>query len=863
MSLTPGTRFGIYEISARAGKGGMGEVYVARDPKLRRDVAIKVLPDDLAGDPARLTRFEREARVLASLNHPHIAHIYGLEHADGIPALVMELVVGPTLADRIHSEPMSLEEALRIARQIAAALEAAHEQGIVHRDLKPSNIKLTSHGDVKVLDFGLATMREVEPALLANLPTQEISSPNVIVGTPAYMAPEQAKGERATHAADVWAFGCVLFALLSGRPPFEGTTTTEILADVLKSEPDWARLPADTPPAIRRTLRRCLAKDVQARFHHIADVRLALEDVEETAPAIRAHKPVWRERAAWILATVGIAAAAIFFAQRSSAPSEWRLDIVTPPEADAGGIALSPDGTNIAYTALEKGVPYLYVRSLENGLVTPLADTQGAALPFWSPAGDALGFFAESRLKRVTLATGVVRDLAIATLSPAGGSWNRDGVILFAPNIRGRLLRVPAAGGDVTEVLAQARSPRFLADGRRFLFLTLTGVSAGSLDSSDVTVVSDKIGWFAHPGPPGYLTFMKRGRTGQLFVQAFDQDTLTLSGAETVVAERTQTSTDGVTASVTVSATGTIAVRETPTAEVQPRRISEFDRTGKELRTFADGGLSPAVSPDFSYLAVNRLMASNNAMYLLELARGLRMPFTAGPADQTAIWSPDGRNIVFATARRGPVEMFIKPADGGGEERPVIEKPPDENSRVPTDWAEDMMLFRENSPVTNFDVYALPMSGADRQPVPVINSEASERDAQFSPDTKWVAYESDKSGRSEIYLTRFAVHGPQFQISPEGGAQVRWNPSNRNELFYVALDGRLMSIRLEFNKDDTSVKAFDPVELFQTRIGMVIQGAQKQQYVVSRDGQRFLVSNVIEEALSPITVILNWKPRQN
>jgi len=653
--LTPGTRFGIYDIGARAGKGGMGEVYVARDSKLGRDVAIKVLPDELAGDPMRLARFEREARVLASLNHPHIAHIYGLEHADGIPALVMELVDGPTLADQLAAKPIPLQEALRLARQIAEALEAAHEQGIVHRDLKPSNIKLTSHGDVKVLDFGLATMRE-EAAPVADLPTQEISSPNTIVGTPAYMAPEQAKGEPATHAADVWAFGCVVFALLSGKPPFGGTTTTEILAEVLKSEPDWRRLPADTPPAIRRTLRRCLAKDVQARFHHIADVRLALEDAEETAPTMRARTSAWRERAAWILATAGVAAAVLLFAQRFAAPAERRFDIVTPPEADAGGIALSPDGTNLAYTALQKGVPYLYVRSLENGSVRSLADTQGAALPFWSPAGDAIGFFADSRLKRINLSTGVVRILSTATLSPAGGSWNSNDTILFSPSIRGRLLRVSAQGGETSQVLAKGQSPRFLSDGRHFLFLDGYSIAVGSLDSTDVTPLPDKLLWFAVPGPPGYLTFMKAGGN-QLFVQAFDETALTLSGVETVIAERVQTATDGVSASVSVSPAGVIAVRET-VGDVQPRRVSEFDRAGNEVRKFGElGGLSPAASPNFDYIVVNR-GTPGNALYLLELARGFLMPFTSGPADQTAIWSPDGKNIVFATARRGLVEMF-------------------------------------------------------------------------------------------------------------------------------------------------------------------------------------------------------------
>jgi Tol biopolymer transport system component/predicted Ser/Thr protein kinase len=858
--LTPGTRFGIYEIGAQAGKGGMGEVYVARDSKLGRDVAIKVLPESMAMEPARLARFEREARLLAALNHPHIAQIYGLEHADGVPALVMELVDGPTLADRIATNRPSLLEAAGIARQIATALEAAHEQGIVHRDLKPANIKLTSRGEVKVLDFGLATVRE-QPSAAADLPTQEVSSANAIVGTPAYMSPEQAKGEPATHAADVWAFGCVLFALLCGRPPFDGASSTEVLAGILKSEPDWSRLPAETPPAIRRLLRRCLAKDVRARFHHIADVRLALDDVEDAQAATPVRGTAWKERAAWIAATVGLAAAMIVFAQRPDAPPERRFDIVTPPEADAGGIALPADGTRIAYTALAKGVPYLYVRSLENGSVRTLAGTEGAALPFWSPAGDALAFFAQSRLKRVDLLTGAVQSLAQATLSPGGGSWNADGIIVFAPSIRGRILRVPAEGGEVTQVLAEGRSPRFLSDGRRFLFLGLPGISVGSLDSPGVTPVSDKVAGLALPGPPGYLTFMKTGGGGRVFVQAFDEQALTLTGAETVIAERVQSATDGVSASAAVSQTGIIAVRDVSDTDVQARRIGEFDRAGVEIRRFERGGLSPSASPNFDYVAVSRA-TEGNAVYLLELARGVLAPFTSGPADQTALWSPDGRHIVFATARRKRVEMFIKPVDGG-EEQPLLDPPPDLNSRVATDWVGDLLLFRANSPDTNYDVYALPMAGADRRPIPVVRTEASERDAQFSPDTKWVAYETDKSGRSEIYLTRFPGRGREFRISPDGGAQVRWNPANRNELFYVSLDGRLMSIRLEFTSDDAAVEAPGPVPLFQTQIGTVVQGAQKQQYVVSRDGQRFLVSNVIEEALSPIRLILNWKPRSN
>jgi Tol biopolymer transport system component len=859
----PTTRLGHYEIVAPIGKGGMGEVYRALDTNLGRQVAIKILPDIFASDPERLARFEREAKTLATLNHSNIAQIYGFEKADGIRVLVMELVEGETLADRIARGPVPLNEALAFARQILDAIEAAHDQGIVHRDLKPANIKVRGDGTVKVLDFGLAATRVRTSTDVSDQPTQEmISSPGIIVGTPSYMAPEQARSGTADHPADVWAFGCVLFELLAGTPPFRGKTSTEILAEVLKADPRWDNLPADTSSAIRRVLRRCLEKDVRSRFHDVADIRIAIEDAAETPDPVRpSARSRWPHRAAWGVALLGIASAGALFVRQPLMPPETRVDIVTPPEADAGGIALSPDGTKIAYTALNNGVPYLYVRLLENGSVRAIRGTEGAALPFWSPSGQSLAFFAESRLNRVDLGTDVIQPLAAATLSPAGGSWNKDGTIVFAPNIRGRILRVQDSGGEVIVVNPEGRSPRFLADGRRFLFLGEGGAYVGSLDTPEVKLLSETWNTFARSGPPGYIMFMRPGAPGRLYIQRFDEDQLSLTGAETVLAGRVHASTDGASASVTVSENGVIAFREVSTVDAQPRRISEFDRSGTETRRIGElGGLSPTSSPKGDYVAVNRATGGGNAIWLLELARGILTPFTAGPVDQTSVWSPDGREIVFASARRGFVEMFIKSADGG-EEKPLIDPPPNKNSRVPTDWAGDFLLMRENS--GNFDIYALPMRGNERQPIPVLRTEYSERDAQFSPDMKWIAYESNKTGLSEIYMTRFRGTGREFPVSTNGGAQVRWNPANRNELFYVALDARLMSVTLEFGPDDTTVRGLIPVALFQTRIGTVVQGAQKQQYLVSKDGRRFLVSNVIEDALSPITLILNWKPPAN
>jgi Tol biopolymer transport system component len=853
-----GQRLGPYTIGARLGGGGMGEVYRARDAQLGRDVAIKLLPPIFAADPERLTRFRREAQILASLNHPNIGAIYGLEESGCVTALVMELVEGEDLSQRLARGAVPLDQALAIARQIADALEGAHAQGVVHRDLKPANIRVRSDGTVKVLDFGLAKAQVLASAdASAQVTEAVVSGPGMVLGTPAYMAPEQARGEPAARAADVWGFGCVLFELLSGTPPFRGTTSTEVLAEILKGEPDWAALPAGTPLAIRRVLRRCLAKDVRSRFHDVADVRIALEDATDTqATAVPATRSRLWERVALGIALLAIAAAVVLFMRQPSIPGERRVDIVTPPEADAGGIALSADGSRIAYTALIDGVPFLYVRSLETGGVRAVPGTGGAALPFWSPDGQFVAFFAESQLKTVNLSSGAIQRLATATLSPAGGSWSRNGTIVFAPSIQGRILRVRQSGADVAEVRPSGRSPRFLADGRRFLFLEYEGVFVGSLDSPDVQLVSEAWRW-AIPELTGYIVFRKKGSEQRLFIQRFDEDRLTVTGAETVLAP-VNVSTDGNAASASVSPSGVIAFREVSAADAQPRRLSEFDRSGKELRRITEtAGLSPTSSPDGRYVAVNRTLGGNS-LWLVELARGLPTRFTDGPADQVSVWSADGREIAFASARRDFVEIFIKPLDGAAE-KPLLDPPPDTHGRVPTDWAGGVLLIRENNGA-NFDIYAVPTRGSDQRLKPIVRTEYSERDAQFSPDMHWIAYESNKSGQSEIYMTRYPEPGREFPVSTKGGAQVRWNPANRNELFYVSLDGKLMSTTLEFSADGTTVTPLNPVALFQARIGAVLQAAQKQQYVVSRDGQRFFISTVIEEGLSPITLILNWKP---
>jgi serine/threonine protein kinase len=485
-STLTGRRLGAYQVHSRIGAGGMGEVYRARDTKLGRDVAIKILPRLFTSDPERLARFEREARVLASLNHPHIGAIYGLEDADGLPALVLELVDGETLADRIARGPIPLTDALAIARQIADALEAAHERDIVHRDVKPANIKVTPNGVVKVLDFGLAKISDAASGGASSLraTTPAVSTPGVILGTAAYMSPEQAKGKEAGRTSDVWAFGCVLYELLTGRRVFEGVTAGEVLGEVLKTEPDWGALPDESPESIRRLLRRCLQKEPRSRLHDMADVRLEIEDAQIAPTGAESQRLVTVRPRTWplwtALACVTFVAVAIVMwviRARPTAP-EVRLEVTTPPSSDPVSLAVSPDGERIVFSAGAEDDSRLWVRALNSVSTQTLTGTRGARFPFWSPDSRSIGFFADGKLKRIDVDSGAVDVLADASMG-RGGTWNQDGVILFTQNTGGSIVRVSASGGSQSpQILGEAqggfqRFPQFLPDGRHFLYYVI------------------------------------------------------------------------------------------------------------------------------------------------------------------------------------------------------------------------------------------------------------------------------------------------------------------------------------------------------------------------------------------------------
>jgi serine/threonine protein kinase len=873
-SLMIGRRIGVFEIEGLLGAGGMGEVYRARDTRLGREVAIKILPRLFRNDPGRVARFQREARVLASLNHPHIGAIYGVEDADDVSALVMELVDGDDLSERLASARMPLHDALTIARQITEALEAAHAQGVVHRDLKPANIKIRQDRTVKVLDFGLA---KLAPAGENATPTA--TQAGAVMGTPAYMSPEQARGEGAGPQTDIWSFGVVLYELLAGMSPFSRGTVTETLASVLGTHPDYSLLPADTPASVRHLVRRCLEKDRKRRLQHIGDARIDLEDalaaqagdaasgsaaaladvvpsVVPTSTSATPSRP--RERAAWIALVslmAAIAAIAVGWAFRPIAPPpQTHLEIVTPPSRNPASFALSPDGRTIVYEATGEDGSRLWLRPLDSATGRPLAGTENASLPFWSPDNGSIGFFADSMLKRLDVDTGSIQLLATATLTPVGGTWNRDGTILFAPNVAGGVFRVRDTGGRAA-LVGPGMTPQLLPDGRRFLsYVTSQGVYLSDIDGSTAPRKFDGLNraWVMAPGQLLYL------RAGTLYAQPFDEQRLALTGQAVKVAERL-VSPDGYVPAVSVSAAGAIAYRSGPAPLRQRQRIW-FDRSGVELQRVGDVvGQGASLSPDGRFVALSRGVNGNNDVWLLNTASGVLSPFTSHPSgDQSPLWSPDGGRIVFASIRSGVVDLYVKSMAGGSEEV-LLETPA---NKSPSDWSVDgrHLLYRSNDPETGFDIWALPMQGDGKpgQEFAVLETEFQERDGQFSPDAKWIAYESNRSGISEIYVYPFPGPGREQQVSTGGGAQVRWR-SNGRELFYVALDGWLMAVPVDRPNADT-IDTGTPVRLFQTRLGDVLQPALAQQYVASADGQRFLVGTVRQEPTSSINVILNWRP---
>ncbi len=859
-------RLGHYEITAHLGSGGMGDVYQATDTKLGRSVALKFLPEAFAHDAARIARFEREARALASLNHPHIAAIHGLEESNGRSFLVMELVPGQTLDDRIGRRPLPLDEALAIARQIAEALEAAHEKGVVHRDLKPANVKITPDGRAKVLDFGLAKLATPDgdgSAPVANSPTltAPVTHAGVILGTAAYMAPEQARGRQVDQRADIFAFGCVLYEMLTGQPAFEGDNVPDILARVLEHDPDWARVPSNVPTSIRRLMHLCLEKDPRRRRQAAGDVRIDLEEALTEPAPIAASAPLrgftrrgltWAACAAVVIAALAIPATSHL---REVPLSEVRLQIVTPPTRAPLNFALSPDGRSIVFVAAESPTDtaqHLFLRTLDTTTAQPIAGTAGARNPFWSPDSKSIGFFASERLYRIDISGGPPQALAPAPVG-MGGAWNIDGTILFAANTVSPLLRVPAAGGDavaVTEVATPHqlghRFPSFLPGGRQFLFYAagepeVSGIYLGSLDGAPAKRVTaaDSSGALLSPGR---LLFL---RQGTLVVRQFDAARGELTGDPITLASDV--------GQFAVSANGIVAHRSAGGG--RQARMTWFDRTGQTTPGPALAVNAPELSPDERQVAFDRTTRGNRDVWIMDLARESVTPFTVDPAvDGFPLWSPDGTQIVFESTRKGTFDLWIKPSSGASPEQLLLEMA---DSEWPLHWSKDglFLLYQTSDLKTKWDLWALPMTGSERTPLVVANSRFAERMGQFSPDGRWLAYETNESGRPEIVVQAFPKASGRFPVSTSGGTAPRWRPDG-NEILFIAPDGTVMAVPI--TTTGSSFEAGKPMALFPTDI---TPQPFKSQYAVSRDGRLIVNNQQTEEGTaSPITLILNWKP---
>jgi len=885
--------FSHYRIISKLGAGGMGEVWRARDTRLDREVAIKVLPASFADDEDRLRRFEQEARATSALNHPNILTVYDIGTHEGSPYIVAELLEGEELRAQLNEGAFTPRKAIEYTTQIASGIAAAHAKGIVHRDLKPENVFITTDGRVKILDFGLAKLRPQSRAVdsASDVQTQKANTdPGVIMGTVGYMSPEQVRGQDADHRGDIFAIGVILYEMLAGRRTFTGDSAADVLSAILKEEPpELTETNSKVPAQLERIVRRCLEKKPERRFHSAHDLGFALSTLTtpsgswvETAAAFPAvtestgkeHLLIGNARLAWIAATlfllVALALAAVVYLRPTPVDARaYRLSALPAEKTilmSGQAPVISPDGSRLAFVAIdETGRTLLYVRPLDSLTAQPLAGTDGASLPFWSPDGRSLGFFASGKLKKIEAAGGQPVALADAPVG-RGGSWNRDGVIIFTPTPPSPINRISSSGGEATPLNlvdpAHGESPRmfpqFLPDGRHYLFFSPGGqkpgtrvIGVGSVDSQEKKQLLNA-DFNAVYAPPGYLLFR---REATLMAQRFDTVKLELLGDPFPIVE--QVGFDGLNFQTLASASdnGVLAYQSLGAGNTQ---LVWFDRGGKQIGIVGPPGdySGLSLSPDDRRLVFQQVDSDtgNVDIWVTEFTGGTFSRFTFDPAvDFGPVWSPDGSHIAFSSLREGLPNLYQKVSSGAGEDELLFKSPV---PKIPADWSRDgsYLLCGTVDLTTKWDLWVLSLSGERKWEV-FLQTPNNEQRASFAPSGRWIAYESDESGKREVYVRSFPASGAKWQVSAGGGSQPRFTRDGK-ELFYLSADRKIMAVQVK--TDAPTFESGAPRVLFETHI-LMREDRPGNQYAVASDGQRFLInSKIATTGAFPISVVVNW-----
>ena len=893
--LREGNTVSHYRILSKIGSGGMGEVFRARDSRLDRDVAIKVLPSELSTDTDRLRRFEQEAKATSALNHPNILTVFDIGEHDDAPFIVAELLDGEELRDRLDEGPIPLRKSIDYAQQIVSGLSAAHEKGIVHRDLKPDNIFITKDDRVKILDFGLAKLREPKTQIHGSedATRKALTDPGIVMGTAGYMSPEQVRGHTVDQRSDIFSFGAILYEMLTGNRAFNGESIVELMHSILKDDvPELEDSGARIPLALDKMMRRCLEKKPEHRFHSAHDLGFALDAVASptsssgfglttAAESLRdvpdQNRRNWLARAGWAAAGLFLISTLVLgglYLNREQPRKQTMRFGTAPPEKTffTESFALSPDGQLLAFvTRGTAGDTSLWIRPLASIDGRQLPGSEGAAFPFWSPDSRTIGFFAGGKLKRIEAAGGPTQALADVSSDPRGGTWSPDGTIIFSPHTTSPLMRVPAAGGTVSELTkldteigqTSHRWPSMLPDGKHILYYgrgglpEVQGIYGTSVDSTQPKLImaSGVSGTFARVDSDEYLLFV---RESTLMGQRFDPDRLELSGAAVPMVEDLLSFPGevGPTAYAAVSAAaGNLAYR---TGDQQTTKLVWYDRSGKDLETITEpGGYHELVlSKDNSKVLFGRNDGRGpQDVFLQDLSRGNATRLTFDPAtDNTAVLSPDETQVVFYSNRGGKNGFYRKAASGAGTDELVMT---DASGSYPDSWSPDgkyLMYERNGGSATKVDLWVLPMTG-EPNPLVYLDTPFEEAHAQFSPNGRWVAYASNESGRPEVYIQSFPIGAGKWQISTAGGDQPQWRADGK-ELFYIAPDRSLTAVSIA---DGTTMEVGRPVVLFQTLMPLSGITDDRNNYVPSKDGQRFLVNTLADTGnLQPLIMVLNW-----